>query len=135
MSKYHLYTLDQLLGLVRNGRLDVANRAGSEIERRLELKMVSSPIIALQVNEYQLEGGGPFSMADVVLCRMPQQQGPDRWAIVEHGFCLSRDGVWVSQPIPSSRDDEFLRRCRFDSAEEAMATWAGGGLTSRFKDK
>jgi len=88
-----------------------------------------------EINEYQLEGGGPHTSTDVVLRRMPQRKGPDKWAIMECGFCLDIDGDWVSQPIPSSRDDEFLGQCRFDTAEEATAFWETGNYASRFKDK
>ncbi len=37
------------------------------------------------------------------------------------GGCLSRAGVWEHEPIPSSRDDAFYARCRFESFAEAAA--------------
>ncbi len=36
MNKYNNYNLDQLIGLVRNGRMDVVHRAAAEIERRIQ---------------------------------------------------------------------------------------------------
>ena len=86
----------------------------------------------LRINEYQLQGGSWPQVADVVLRRMPQRDGPDKWAILDHAACLDRDGDWVIQPQPSSRDEAFIRRCRFDSAEEALAFWREGGFVSRF---
>lgn len=46
---------------------------------------------------------------------------PTKWAIREGGSVLAKDGEWESEPNPSSRDDEFLERTRWDSAEEAAA--------------
>lgn len=86
----------------------------------------------LRINEYQLQGGSWPQVADVVLRRMPQREGPDKWAILDHKFCLDKDGDWVIQPLPSSRDDEFMQRCRFDSAEEALTFWRENSFTSRF---
>ena len=42
-----------------------------------------------------------------------------KWAVVDHGLVLNKSGEWEYEPIPSSRDDEFLARCRFDSFDEA----------------
>jgi hypothetical protein len=33
---------------------------------------------------------------------------------------MNKDGDWEWEPMPSSRDDEFLSRCRFQSMQEAM---------------
>lgn len=35
------------------------------------------------------------------------------WAVIEGPFVLTVEGDWEHEPIPSSRDDEFYRRCRF----------------------
>lgn len=40
-------------------------------------------------------------------------RGCDMWAVVETGCCLNHDGEWEVEPLPSSRDDAFLERCRF----------------------
>ena len=44
---------------------------------------------------------------------------PTAWAVREGGAVLSKDGDWEFEPIPSSRDDEFISRTRWDTAEEA----------------
>lgn len=47
---------------------------------------------------------------------------PQSWAIIsDGGFCLAHDGEWEYEPSPSSRDDDFLKRCRWSSAKEAIA--------------
>lgn len=87
----------------------------------------------LTVNEYQISGGGPNGEPDIRLCRRPQMQGPDKWAVYRNGSVLSKQGHWIYEPLPSSRDDEFLRQCRFDTPEEALDALArleqakGGG--------
>ena len=86
----------------------------------------------LTINEYQLQGGSWPTFANVVLQRRPQRTGSNLWAIVDHGACLDKEGSWIIEPQPSSRTDAFLARCRFDSAEEALALWTEGGFQSRF---
>lgn len=78
----------------------------------------------LVVNEYQIEGGGPRDRRSIVLKRQPQRSGPDKWAINDGGSCLSREGEWEWEPLPSSRDDDFISRCRFDTPEEALGAYA-----------
>ena len=37
----------------------------------------------------------------------------DLWAVVDCGLCFNNRGEWEYEPLPSSRTDEFLERCRF----------------------
>jgi hypothetical protein len=46
-------------------------------------------------------------------------RGRDRWAVVHYGQCLSRDGKWDYERIPSEREDEWLAEHRF-SLDEAI---------------
>jgi len=46
---------------------------------------------------------------------------PEAWAIVGDGFCLAHDGEWEWESLPSSRTEDFYRRCRWPSAIEAIA--------------
>ena len=48
-----------------------------------------------------------------------QRGGARKWKIAR-GFdeVLNKQGQWEDEPIPSSRTDDFLARCRFDSLEE-----------------
>jgi hypothetical protein len=45
------------------------------------------------------------------------------WAIRSITGCLNKNGEWEYEPSPSNRDEEFLKRCRWDSAEEALEFW------------
>jgi len=41
-------------------------------------------------------------------------RGHDRWAVTRHRQCLSLDGEWEWESIPSERTDEWLETHRFD---------------------
>lgn len=47
----------------------------------------------------------------------------EKWAVRKGSFCLSKNGAWEHEPIPSSRDDEFYSRCRFDSLQSAISVF------------
>ncbi len=47
----------------------------------------------------------------------------ERWAVRGHGHCLTKTAEWEYEPMPSSRDDAFYSRCRFDTLEQAVKTW------------
>lgn len=45
-----------------------------------------------------------------------------QWAVTDSfRHCLAKDGWWEYEPQPSSRDDEFLARCRWTSVQEALS--------------
>lgn len=67
-----------------------------------------------------LNSTDPFA-DEVQVQRMRQMEGPPKWAAKLNGRCLNKSGGWEWEPMPSSRDDEFLARCRFDTAAEAIA--------------
>lgn len=85
-----------------------------------------------EINEVQLFGGGPLDAADVILVRRRQRDGESLWAIYDHGANLNLDGEWELEPQPSSRDGDFIRRCRFSSPEEALAVWHKLQYPTRF---
>lgn len=58
---------------------------------------------------------------EIRIQRAQQMDGPDRWKVIRGSHCLSKRGDWVYEPLPSSRTDAFLKRCRFDDAGEAIA--------------
>ncbi|WP_431980041.1 hypothetical protein [Streptomyces qinglanensis] len=43
-----------------------------------------------------------------------EYRGRDRWAVVRHGQCLTADGFWDWEHVPSERTDEWLAAHRFD---------------------
>lgn len=50
--------------------------------------------------------------------RLPK---PQMWKVHKRGYVLAKDGEWEVEPLPSSRDEEFYARCRFDTFDEALA--------------
>jgi hypothetical protein len=46
-----------------------------------------------------------------------EYRGDGAWAIVDCGFVLSRKNEWEPEPQPSSRDQKFMERCRWGTAE------------------
>lgn len=85
----------------------------------------------LQVASYQIDSWE--DLIDVTLERCRQRTGPDRWAIREKGCCLGKDGMWILEPIPSSRDDDFFSVYRWASAESALEFWTNNHCHSRFE--
>ena len=55
------------------------------------------------------------------------RQSPDLWAVHRGDMwcgnleCLSVDGEWVHEPMPSSRTQGWLNNHRWDTAESAAA--------------
>jgi hypothetical protein len=79
----------------------------------------------LVCTEYQLRDKfDEMELPQVTFHRMnsPSYAG-EKWAVRQLSHCLNRDGEWEYQPQPSSRDDAFYARCRFDSLEQALATF------------
>lgn len=54
------------------------------------------------------------------IIRTEQRTGPAKWKVFNGGYCLTKVGEWEWEPMPSSRTDEFIERCRFNSAKEAI---------------
>ncbi|KWU24783.1 hypothetical protein [Burkholderia cenocepacia] len=59
----------------------------------------------------------------VTLERARRRGHPDRWAVRKFGSALSVDGSFEYEPMPSSRDDAFYARCRFDTVANALEAW------------
>lgn len=55
----------------------------------------------------------------IELANSPFYKG-ERYAVRDAPFCLNKNGQWEYEPMPSSRDDAFYERCRFDSFVDAM---------------
>jgi hypothetical protein len=52
------------------------------------------------------------------------------WAITKEtsNIVFNKEGEWEYQPFPSSRTEEFYRRCRYQTPEEAVAKLQEHGL-------
>lgn len=52
--------------------------------------------------------------------RVLQRSGAFMWAVRRDGRVLNKQGKWEYEPQPSSRTDDLLERCRFDTARAAI---------------
>ncbi|TJY57395.1 hypothetical protein E4T66_18485 [Sinimarinibacterium sp. CAU 1509] len=75
-----------------------------------------APMLLATPVTYALPGG-------VSLERCAGRSSAATWAVRQAGHCLSTEGVFVHEPMPSRRDAVFLAHCRFASAEAAYAMW------------
>lgn len=74
------------------------------------------------VDAYAMPAKSQYTVDEIKVQRMRQRDGANLWKVSDgRGSVLGKGGEWEYEPMPSSRDDEFLARCRFASAEEAMA--------------
>lgn len=67
----------------------------------------------------------------VVVDRMTQQDGSVLWRVKKGPFCLNVNGEYEYEPLPSSRDDAYIKRCRFATLEEAWERAERAGGTKR----
>ena len=77
------------------------------------------PVGAVGIDAYYLPASKPY-VDEIKICRTRQIEGPDKWSVRRSGECLNKRGEWEWEPMPSSRDDDFMARCRFDSPGEAI---------------
>jgi len=42
------------------------------------------------------------------------------YAVRRFSNCLNKEGEWEYEPMPSSRDDDFLARCRWDNWDQLI---------------
>ena len=56
------------------------------------------------------------------ITRYDQESGPPKFAVEdEQRYALNRGGDFEYQPGPSSRDNDFIQRCRYDTFDAAAA--------------
>lgn len=96
-------------------------KAREAFAKNVGLSAAPSPVnLGLQISEYQLAGDPRRrGMDDIKVCAVGQLKGKKKWAVRHMGNCLNKGGEWEYEPQPSSRDDAFLARCRFDTAMQA----------------
>jgi len=64
-----------------------------------------------------------------------EYRGKGKWAVLNVGRTLTVDGDWEEEPRPSSREDNYLARCRFELedalrlAQEVLPTVRWNGMT------
>ncbi len=70
--------------------------------------------VVAKVTEYEIDDS-------ICVERVKQRAGSDKWAVRRlGGEVLNKQGEWEYEPMPSSRDDAFIERCRFDTALSAI---------------
>ena len=94
------------------------------LQAEVERLRTGSPLGHIEIKSYKLQrenrtGTGPYCR-EVTLDRYEQMEGPDKWAIKMGSHVLNKYGQWEYEPMPSSRDDEYLERCRYLTPEEAL---------------
>lgn len=57
-----------------------------------------------------------------------ERRGPDVWAVLEMASVVNRDGEREHEPMPSSRDEEFIARTRFPLAEALRVARSRAGV-------
>lgn len=76
----------------------------------------------LIISEYEVEGyDDPIGPPTIVRHTSPFYKGV-KWAVKWRRNVLGKDGLWAYEPIPSSRDDKFYERYRFDEVDLALMT-------------
>jgi hypothetical protein len=70
---------------------------------------------------WKIERDDKFS--DLRIDLVHQLRGPDKYAVRRGSSVLSKEGEWEYELQPSSRDEEFLNRCRFDTFDEAAQAY------------
>ena len=71
------------------------------------------------------------SHEEIRIVERGQRDGTILYAVTQRGWTANHDREWEREPIPSSRDDEYIARCRFTEWEEAarvaqhLATYGG----------
>ena len=61
-----------------------------------------------------------YPLNSVTIEERIQPDGKSLWSVNQSGNVMGMDGEWELEPMPSNRDEEFYRRCRFNSIEEAL---------------
>lgn len=57
----------------------------------------------------------------IMVDRMRQPDGSVLWAITDGAEVFNKNGEWEHLSLPSSRDDAFYARCRWDNFRDAVA--------------
>ncbi|MFJ5725840.1 hypothetical protein [Streptomyces sp. NPDC093149] len=109
----HLYRAIEAFGddkdLVVEVRLADAERPGP----RTRTVPSEYRVLPTGYEKSDADGKGYFALR-VVWRGQDPETGADRWAVFDrHDYCLASDGNWEHEPLPSSRDENWLARCRF----------------------
>lgn len=84
------------------------------------------PTVRIQTTQYTISCIPEANIDRHAFELMVEYRGNQRWAVVWHGMCLSKDGQWDYEPSPSSREDDWLGERRFteQKALQLACEWA-----------
>lgn len=77
------------------------------------------PFAGVEISAYTLPLPG-VGQEPLRIERVTRRDGSARWAVRWMDNALGKDGTFEYEPSPGNRDDDFLARCRFESAEAAV---------------
>jgi len=121
------FTPEQVIEMARGAGFDT--RRESVLVDGLDISRTITRLCALAADR-ALEARYPagfepveFLVGEAMWVKAAYQRGGARKWKIARGFdeVLNKQGQWEDEPIPSSRTDDFLARCRFDSLEECAA--------------
>ncbi|MES1979596.1 MAG: Lar family restriction alleviation protein [Pseudomonadota bacterium] len=109
-------------GVTNRGMLghQTREKAITAWNRRSELSGKDAERLDAQISAYSIPVSSKRFDNEITVQRARQIEGPPLWAVRLNGECLNKSGEWEWEPMPSSRDDEFLARCRFATHTEAI---------------
>jgi uncharacterized protein YaiE (UPF0345 family) len=82
--------------------------------KRIVRAEATAGTVVVQATEYRVSAA-PLDDSDAGRFALTVEwRGEGRWAVMWHGDALTVDGEWEFEPRSSSRDDDYLARCRFD---------------------
>lgn len=85
-------------------------------DQRIRFRHTRQPFRAV---EWRI--GEPFldGLREIRIVEMRRPDGAARYAVKMDGWTANKDGEWEYEPLPSSRDDDYFERCRWDDWEDA----------------
>lgn len=91
----------------------------------------------LEVNEYQLMGGGFGDVVDLRIQRRRLEDGRSKWRVTDGRTILNKEGEWeergmVDYYVGYLADDK--KHCYFDTVEEALRCWQTAVVRSVYEE-
>lgn len=90
----------------------------------------------LEVNEYQLMGGGPGDLVDLRIQRRRNEDGVSKWRVTDGRTILNKEGEWEARGMADYYVGYLAdnkKHCYFDTAEEALRCWQTAVLRSMYQ--
>lgn len=115
--------------LIRNRLADIIQRAGQTLDETQIPQGVDAELLARAI---KFDAGpapvvGAFLMDEDDDCesRMTvESRGSTGWAVCDGRMCLTKRGDMIYESMPSYRTDQFIKRTRFATPQEAFAALA-----------